>query len=322
MKIFGWSGSIKDGCYFYRMKMPLEEMRARGHQVAIGTHWTHPEFKNPDVLVAQRVCMPGPTSEFLRRSDVYRVYELDDDLMNVPDTNPGFFLYSDPEIQNNIKCCIQAADAVTVSTEKLGEMVSKLNGNVHVIPNTVHSWLLDYNRKRNERLTIGWAGSGTHHLDWSYNESPIRRFLERDQRVEFHEIGADYGSSFRLGNRYRNSKWVEGTENLWKSIDFDVGLGPLKPHIFNRSKSPIKALEYGVLGIPIVASDFGPYSAYVEHGVTGWLVKRDHEWSKYLYALVNDPHMRESMGRQARELASKFTLDKHMSSWGKAYAPS
>jgi hypothetical protein len=66
--------------------------------------------------------------------------------------------------------------------------------------------------------------------------------------------------------------------------------------VFASSKSYIKALEYAALGIPVIASDAEPYRDFVVHGVTGFLVRRDHEWLSYLRELASDDGLRQSMG--------------------------
>jgi glycosyltransferase involved in cell wall biosynthesis len=105
----------------------------------------------------------------------------------------------------------------------------------------------------------------------------------------------------------------------YQAIDFDIGLAPLIPSMFNRSKSHIKALEYAALGIPVIASDEPPYRDFVIDGVTGFLVRREHEWGQRLRDLVNDDAMRESMGVKAREHAAQFSIEKGWRLWEQAY---
>jgi glycosyltransferase involved in cell wall biosynthesis len=91
------------------------------------------------------------------------------------------------------------------------------------------------------------------------------------------------------------------------------------PSRFNRSKSHIKALEYAALGIPVIASDEAPYRDFVVDGVTGFLVRHDHEWALRLRDLVNDAAMRESMGAKAREHARQFSIKEGWKLWEQAY---
>jgi glycosyltransferase involved in cell wall biosynthesis len=103
-------------------------------------------------------------------------------------------------------------------------------------------------------------------------------------------------------------------------VDFDIGIAPLVPTVFAETKSHIKALEYAALGIPVVASDSAAYRDFVIDGVTGFLVKRDHEWARRLGELINDDAMRTEMGVKARELASQWTIQKGWQEWESAYA--
>jgi glycosyltransferase involved in cell wall biosynthesis len=87
----------------------------------------------------------------------------------------------------------------------------------------------------------------------------------------------------------RFSWWFEDTNAWLRNVDFDIGLAPLVPSVFNQAKSPIKTAEYAALGIPAIASDVGPYPGFVEDGVTGFLVRQPHEWAAALKALADDP---------------------------------
>ena len=68
----------------------------------------------------------------------------------------------------------------------------------------------------------------------------------------------------------------------------------------------------------MVASDVPAYRDFVLHGVTGFLVKRDHEWLKYLGELT-DPGLREDMGAKAREHARVWCIDDGWELWESAY---
>jgi len=107
--------------------------------------------------------------------------------------------------------------------------------------------------------------------------------------------------------------------DYYAKIDFDIGLAPLKATKFSAAKSAIKALEYAALGIPVVASDTPPYNDFVIDGVTGWLVRKDHEWAVRLRELINDEAMRTEMGTKAKEQASRHTIQEHWDDWATAY---
>ena len=79
------------------------------------------------------------------------------------------------------------------------------------------------------------------------------------------------GTGSQGGLRFNDPKSDEATDrglasvayyDLLHRLDLDVGIAPLEPVIFNRCKSAVKVMEYGMLGIAAVASRFGPYAEY------------------------------------------------------------
>lgn len=104
-----------------------------------------------------------------------------------------------------------------------------------------------------------------------------------------------------------------------RSVDFDIGLAPLRPSIFNRSKSALKVLELCGLGIPYVASEAGPYPEFAPDGAAGYLVARPHEWATALRMLVEDEGMRAEMAVRARELGRQHVIEDHAVEWERAY---
>ena len=231
---------------------------------------------------------------------------------------------------------------ITVTTEPLADVMRQFNPNVHVLPNHVDDGLFHVDRKRAERLTVGWAGGDSHYRDLDMIARTLRKFLVRNPDVRLHIIGADYRDVLGVSHQkhfYVNDRgqkrfctgidgetadaahtgWSKSLMGYYQAIDFDIGLAPLVSSTFNRSKSHIKALEYAALGIPVIASDEPPYRDFVIDGVTGFLVKREHEWGLRLRDLVNDDAMRESMGAKAREHAQAFSIKKGWRLWETAY---
>lgn len=330
--IFGWLAD-RSGCGVIRIMQPLDALtEATGRTTAY-----HERLKTqglmPKVLIGQRVCKDGPTAVWQHLASLENrpklVFELDDDLWNVDPSNTTAFNWfingydarnrEHHNVQENLKANIHVADRVTVTTQALADVVGQWNDNVHIVPNTIPGWVLDWERPRTEGVTVGWMGSATHTMDWEQAAPHVRRFLERNPEVGFHLIGGHYGKWFKLPEEQMCvTPWIDGVEKVWKTIDFDIALAPLRPHLFNQSKSNLKALEAAALGIPIVASDCGPYPEFVEHGKTGFLVKRDHEWGKFLRELVNDEAMREEMGAAAKEKARQWTLEGNVDQWKSA----
>lgn len=151
----------------------------------------------------------------------------------------------------------------------------------------------------------------------------MRRFLKRFPAWTFQSNGTDYRPTIAAPeDRMTYAPWIqvnEDPEGYFTGIDFDIGLCPLAPTTFARSKSGLKAIEYGARGIPTVATDCEAYRAVITHGVNGFLVQRDHEWLKYMSELAGDDELRIKMGLAAREMARGHLIEDHWKDWASAY---
>lgn len=359
MRIFGWPADWH-GCAYYRVEMPLGELRNRGHHVtiaAIARGDAADAMMQADTIVAQRTCLPHPTARWqclrqvnnpayrtwlhqpgnpnrdlieihaqaaLRDRRHHLVLELDDDLWHVDPSSPrAYAFYRDPAVLERLGQNIARADTVTVTTHRLAERLTPINPNVHVIPNAIPTWLLTHERPRRSDgiITIGWAGSGTHAMDWAICDTAVRRVLGHS-RAELHVMG-DWSLAWSRipASKVRTTPWITSVDDYYQAIDFDIGLAPLAEHPFNWSKSPVKALELAALGIPVIASPVGPYAEFVLHGKTGLLAANTQDWIRHLRDLIHDHAMRAELGTNARRYAAGWTIEAIAPLWERALTP-
>jgi glycosyltransferase involved in cell wall biosynthesis len=329
VKVFGLPVG-DDGCGYYRCYQPLAQLRRLGHYVMLPTRgmvWLpEPETTEPggiDVMAGQ--LLTGPRGMAFWESwqgKTALAYDIDDDVFS--SDHEGSLWHKMPECRDIAAYLLSISDLVTVSTEPLVDVVKKYNPNVAVLPNFVHEDLLKIERPRRERVTVGWAGGTSHLRDFRYAAPMISKFLVRNPQVDMHFVGGNYSliDEWKAPeDRVRHTQWTPDVWDYYRGVDFDIGLAPLDPTSeFARKKSQLKAMEYGALGIPVVASAGDAYGWYVEHGVTGFLVRHDHEWGRYLRALVNDEAMRAEMGAAGKKLAAQWTIQGHGQDWIEAYA--
>jgi glycosyltransferase involved in cell wall biosynthesis len=185
-----------------------------------------------------------------------------------------------------------------------------------ILPNHIKAGLLDINRPHRDKLTIGWAGGTTHSWDVEEVRDPLRE-IAFNSDVDIHFIGANHSPI--VGKPCRWTKWEQDVGHYYKNIDFDIAIAPSADHLFNRSKTPIRALEMGALGIPVVASNRLPYSEFVIDGKTGFLVNSPEEWTARITDLINDPQMRAEMGAAGKEQAAGWTIEEGWRLWEAAY---
>ncbi len=304
---------------YYRIRLPFDELRKNGHDVVHAR--TADEFDESwPVLVAQRFGFPGFELDWLKLFRKHAlIWETDDDLWSIDPINKRAAKTFTPDYLKGVEFCVRAARLVTVTNEHLAERMSRFNTNVAVVPNMIDAALPTMTRVRRPKVTVGWAGGDSHRRDLARITIPLNRIVRETDAV-VHTIGQDFSDVLRLpADRHRHSGWETSLIKYYSRIDFDIGLAPLEDTVFTRSKSYIKALEYGALGIPVIASDVGPYREYVEDGVTGFLVRKESEWIDRMRLLIADEELRESMGAAAREKAKRHTIAAGWRQWADVY---
>lgn len=324
MRIFAMHDA--SGCGWYRITMPMRQLAAHGHDVnlVLGEKVRASEAADWPLIVGQRVDKHDALPAWRRfRARSRLVYEIDDDVFNIERVNwQAYGIYSRGETLDAVAHAAETANLVTVTTAPLAEVMRQYNDNVAVLPNHIPGWVCEHQRPRRERPRVGWQGGASHGADIGLIAHAVRQFLNRFPGWDAHLIGTDYRPTIRHENTVF-TPWItvhEQPEAYYGAIDFDIGLAPLVDSTFSRSKSALKALEYAALGIPVVASDVEPYREFILHGVTGFLVRYDHEWGKYLSELASDVGLREEMGAKAREAARSWVIEDGWKLWEQAYA--
>jgi glycosyltransferase involved in cell wall biosynthesis len=338
LKVFGWLAD-HSGCGWYRLVLPLGQLRQAGHETTWSRRITQEAIEESDVIVCQRTCLVAPSLRYRelaekRGRNYLLVYEVDDDLLSVDSLNPAARVFAEPEVRAALIANARAADLVTVSTEPLAQVMRRLNPNVVVLPNAVPQDMLSWRTGRQENVfTVGWQGGPTHDRDWQTAAEPVKRWFEATRAshlIQMHTIGAipDHTDQCPRDCRrthfpeiypHRHTDWNPDIPRYYRTMDWHVALAPLAPTRFNRSKSPLRALEAAMLGFPVIASNVEAYGQFVRHGTTGYLVDRASDWDRYLTELLNDPDAREEMGAAARALAHQHTIEATAHLWEKAY---
>ena len=337
LHIFGWAAG-NDGCAYYRLVLPLAILqRDPDVTIDIGIKMPPEEFHSTDhdrrIIVAQRLMKPLVVEQarIFKAEGRKIVVEHDDDLSNIRSDNPAILSKSSnwPPSDEWRKSWLPAmheamgfASLVTCTNTYLATELRQYSDHVTVLPNYIDSALLKTDmplRNDNEHLKVGWAGSPTHDKDWTQAAPFIQNGLGKVHMSELVLIGSDY--QWLVGHKRTTVRpWETDLNKYFNNLtDIHIGLAPLADDHFNRSKSYIKALEYAALGIPVIANDVEPYRNFIQHGVTGFLVKYGHEWARYIRILANDEPLRRKMGEAAREVAAQNTIQKNAWRWLEAY---
>lgn len=347
------SAGDTDGCSFYRCQEPARVLRLLGHDATSSRTIGLADALTADVIVFQR-SSELPALELmetlLKRSQRPKiVYEIDDDLLNVPEHFGSVFAgYQDHDRRHRIRLMINQADAVTTPSSHLAGAVMAYRSSVAaepiVVPNYVpERFVVDAVPELDTEPIIGWAGSASHVQDFEQLVIPLRKVL-RETQAGIHTIGADYTHRLRAAARVRrwspgdtwvdavteaqarvrHTPWVDGVDGYMAELDFTIGLAPLVDDVFNRSKSDIKIKEYAARGIAPIVSHVGPYAASPGLFTTARLdsVPRWFAdifgWTATITDLLEQPTFLRKMQTLALEWARENTLERHAGLWEKA----
>lgn len=308
------------GCGWYRCHVPGIELKRHGHEVVLHHTPRRDLVEDSDIIVFQRQHLPEALAamEYANRAGKVTVYELDDDLWNIQPTNPAYPAWHSPGLLDRAEAMLRAAKVVTTTTPVMAAVLKRFNPNVRVLPNMLPSehWV-GVERERHEgRTVIGWAGSAGRGADVKIIQNVVWQVLDVYPDVEFEHTAKD---GFPKHPRVRELESVMIEQYPKTLARFDIALAPVADNRFNQAKSDLKFVEYGMLGLPVIASHVEPYAHSIVQGESGFLAKNDKDWLKYLRRLIDNPALRDEIGGRAKKFAESRTIEAHVDLWAKAY---
>lgn len=239
---------------------------------------------------------------------------------------------------------LRIAHLVTVSTPYLAKEYAKYNKNVVVVPNAIDFELWHKVEPHDDGLVrIGLFGSNSHHKDWRECIDSVKRILDEYPNARF------YFNGWLVMEEAKEGAAIYEQRRHWKFPDYmeakgflnhpqveifepteiqdyakwlmdkriDIGLAPLVDTKFNRSKSNLKYIEFGAMGVPGVYADTESY-ADVVHGKTGLKAGKPIDYYTQLKKLVESKELRRSIGDAAHEdVKARYDAEKVAASLGK-----
>jgi len=131
---------------------------------------------------------------------------------------------------------------------------------------------------------------------------------------EYTDIERDiYGYNEEYKDMFYQRRWTKPIF-LYGTMynEADVALAPLKSFRFNAVKSQLKVIEAGIHQMPVIASNFGPYTLDVIDGKNGFLIDEGDKkgWYDKMKYFADNPNAVKEMGMALNELVlEKYTLE-------------
>jgi glycosyltransferase involved in cell wall biosynthesis len=262
------------------------------------------------VLVNREATLIGPAlvERWIAREGIPLIYLLDDPLY-IPYLSPSNGWLSYLKFFGKVETLCRLSAAVLANAPSHCAFARKYNSNVWEIPSVVDADIYTGWIPRSDRddgpVCVGWSGSPSTVANLQVIRHPLKALSARaDTELLF--IGArDFGLPDvpHAGVEWRAETEVDDLRRL------DVGLVPLLQTPWTRHKFYLKLVQYMALGIPPVATPLGSNPVVITDGETGFLARGDSEWQQTVGRLVDDPELREQVGRRAAEVAhQRYTL--------------
>lgn len=241
--------------------------------------------------------------------------EIDDYIFDTPPANEAYEQFQPGYYHRNVIVeQIKALDGVVVSTQFLAEAYKEFNTHVYIVPNAVDlpAWDRWPPKQVEHEVRIGWMGGGGHREDLRTIETPLKELLAETKRVRFYCVHG-VPDFFKEKSKIVTPKEFKPMNYYPRYIarqGFDIGIAPLVDCNFNRGKSNLRKLEYGAMGIPVVAAKVGHFKETMKHGKDGFLYETPDEFKAYLKLLVEDDSLRKAMGRYNRlDIETNYSTD-------------
>ncbi len=230
------------------------------------------------------------------------IYEHDDNDFDLPRNHGMFHMFKQDRVAERVEVFLKEADAVTTTTPYLANVFCKhgaTSEKTYVFPNCIdftgRGWKFEYQPCK--RFRIGWAGGSSHNDDLLQLTGVFSRVIEKHSNLQFQFMMGGYDTrgsySFFDKDGKRISRPIEDHETIWLQMaqryfdgipdgvrrimrtlpienygfffsQFDAGVVPLEDTEFTRGKSPLKLIELGAYGVPVVMSDVEPYREMVK----------------------------------------------------------
>ena len=242
-----------------------------------------------DYLILSRWYCPDSAAQLISiaRTYVKKIFlHLDDYLFSVPKSVgiSKWRHYSSEKMINSLYEIVGLCDGIIASTSRLAHQIEAIlpRTNIHVCPYYKN---FDFKRctgdNRIERIypVIGYMGTQTHADDLDLISSDLDVLMYRNPLIRFETFGIEVPkvllekypsrcSSLSKVSNYQEFQSVLSSRGWW------LGLAPLVETKFNYCKANTKFLEYIQAGIPVIASNYGPYedTPNINHNpIDSWL---------------------------------------------------
>lgn len=316
------------GCGEYRIKAPMRALMRAGLLDGDITDRLYGPTEilriNPDVVVFQRQLenhQIDSIERYRNLSNAFLIYELDDVVTQ------SWHSEIDDKIRQHlnktqkvIERALGLVDRFVASTPTIAEKYGHLCRETVIVPNYIPGDLwgaLKPKRLQKPKPRVGWAGGASHAKDLELIAEVVKILHHEVEWVFFGlcpEALRPYVHEVHAGVP------IDGYPLKLADLALDLALAPLVDDEFNRGRTALRVLEYGVLGYPVIASDM---PSYREGGFPITIVGNNtDDWVSAIRELTKDRDALAHSGDVLRScVLENWMLEDHLDVWKRAWLP-
>jgi hypothetical protein len=222
----------------------------------------------------------------------------------------------------NLRWGVKICDAIQTPSAQIAEDWKGYNEKIFVVPNFVESKrYLKRIPQPEYPYVIGWGGSYSH-ID-SFRNTGVLSALERvsEERGSTIAIIGEERISSMLHAKHKKFLPRTGYKGWFDNlVQLHIGIAPLDG-TYDRRRSWIKAMEYSLMGIPWVGTDYGkppqPYTGWEDHLV----YNTAGCWERALLEIIDHyPMYQEKAKEEQAATIEKCDIDKNVNIILETYA--
>ena len=215
-----------------------------------------------------------------------------------------------------------ALSAVSTSTSFLADRLRTFEKPVLLVPNCVsehdvaHAATISHRRNARtpQKRTLGYfSGSSGHDRDIATIAAVLERlFCQYPELTLFVAGPLTIPAALQsYADRIERAPYASREEHFENIARVDINLAPLEiGDPFCESKSEVKFLEAGLVGVPTVASATRTFCESITDGVDGWVAKTEDDWFSRVRILLEDSKRRDEMGGAAQQTVLRRSTTK------------
>ncbi|MDO9464614.1 MAG: glycosyltransferase family 4 protein [bacterium] len=259
-----------------------------------------------DIIFVQKCVLPQtfPVIEtIISHLNKKLIFDIDESLFYLPPRRKRSTLYR--LRYNAIPRILKMSRHVIAGNNYLRDYILNYNSNVSVIPTVIDTdryAVRDYKNDNNKNIVIGWMGNPTTSIYLDQLRT-VFKVLSQRYNITIRIIGAN---GFKIDDVEVDSRDWNLHSEVKELQDFDIGIMPLTDDVWTRGKCGCKILQYMGVGVPAVASRIGENGKIIKDGINGFLADSNDEWIEKLSLLIEDPTLRQKMGKEGRNTVENF----------------